>query len=331
MASDDANNNSNNNIDSNNNGKKLVIFLPGNPGLLGAYHDYLVLLSKTICRRAGSSDNDPILLAISHNNFDHPDDNFEHIKADERITIEESDMNFIEQSIAKSHEPNDVELQVLNKLIILKRLLKYNLEDCQLVFVGHSIGCYVILRLLQDGLVASAHHGSIMIHPALENLAQTEKGSYFARLFTLKMDYLLQSMAYLAEVLLPKSIRLLITKRFVCSPELAEASSQTVIESLAQLCCSNALKAMIEMAKSEFASIKNIDHNLLIKPHLDRLRLIYAEKDHWVNAQSRKDLLKVYPSLYIEEHPTMHAFIMEPKTVMDYAVKVGIFIQEFID
>lgn len=313
-------------------GKKLVIFIPGNPGLLGVYHDYLELLYKTICRRApNGSDDDPILLAISHNNFDHPSDQSDYIKTDERIIIAESDLNFIEQSIARSYAPNDIELQVLNKLIILKHVLKYNLEDCQLVFVGHSIGCYIILRLLQDGLLASVHHGSIMIHPALENLALTSKGTYFDRLFNLKFDYLLRSLAYVAERLVPKQARLSLTRRFVCSPEMAKVASEIVIESLAQLCCSGALRAMIEMAKSEFATIKNIDHNLLIKPHVERLRLVYAKQDHWVNSENRRELAKVYSNLHIEEQDSLHAFIMEPETVIDYAIKVGIFIQTMLE
>lgn len=182
--------------------KKLIVFVPGNPGILGIYHDFLSSLYKTLSKPSNRGD-DPVILAIGNNNFDHPD----HCdySADERICVEENGLNFVEKStFGNNQEPHQVELQIMSKMIILKRLLKANLcqtdvDSCRLTFVGHSFGAYIILRLLQDRTLAQAHAGSILIHPALENLALTEKGTILSRYFALKLDYVLRFVAYVAE------------------------------------------------------------------------------------------------------------------------------------
>lgn len=310
--------------------KKLIVFLPGNPGVLGIYHDFLVAFYKSIYRPSGRADEQPTILAISHNNFDHPD--YVDYKSDSRVCVEENDLNFVEKSLAQTHsdEPHHIELQVMNKIIILKRLLNINIDDCGLIFIGHSIGCYIILRLLQDRVISNAHEGSVMIHPALENLASTEKGSFYDWMLGHKMDLLVRTAAVLVEKLLPKSAKLAIAK-WICSPDFVQSSSEIVLDSVVQLSCSKTLSALIQMAKSEFALVKDINADLMIKPHAAKLKMIYAINDHWVNSDNRNTLRELYPNLYMEEQSTKHAFVMDPKTVMDYAVKVGMFVQDFLD
>lgn len=312
---------------------KLVIFVPGNPGVLGVYHDFLVTLYKTLSKPSDESNN-PVILAISHNNFDHPD----HcdFQVDERITIEENELSFVEKAkLDTYHDPHDVELQVVNKLIILKRLLTQDsaqatIGSCKVVFVGHSVGCYVILRVLQDKTLARLNAGSVLIHPALENLAKTEKGAEVGRLFALKLDYLMRLVAYALETVLPKWTRVSVAKWF-CSRELVESSSSVVLESIAQMVCSNTLRALIEMAKSELVHVKDLDHETLVKPHAKKLKLIYTVGDHWVNEAGRQQLAELYPELCIEEQRTLHAFVMDPNVVTSYAIKVGAFLRELLD
>lgn len=312
---------------------KLIIFVPGNPGVLGVYHDFLVTLYRTLNKPSNKGDN-PVILAMSHNNFDHPD----HCdyRADERICIEESELSFVEKTKLDAYkDPHEIELQVMNKLIILKRLLKLDLRRanenaCKLVFVGHSIGCYVLLRLLQDRTLAKFHAGSILVHPALENLATTEKGAAISRYFAFKLDYVMHLMAYVMEKVLPKWAKLNITK-WLCSPELVESSSNTVLESIAQMASPLTLTAIIEMAKSELANVKGLDHETMIKPHASKLKLIYTIGDHWVNGANRLELSERYPELHIEEQQTLHAFVMDPNVVTNYAIKIGIFIQDIFE
>lgn len=314
--------------------RELIIFIPGNPGVLGVYHDFLMSVFRIINSSSTSENKNPnerpTILAIGHNNFDHPD----HVqyKTEERICIKENELNFVERAVAEKYydEPHHIELQVLNKLIILKKVLKCNLNDCKLIFIGHSIGCYVILRLIQDRLISTNHGGSILIHPALENLALTEKGQYFDRLFGYNIDLLMRSVAYILDQSLPKPIKLALVKWF-CPRDFVQGSSDIVIESCMQLVCQKTLKAVIQMSKSEFALVKNLNHESLVKPHVEKLKLIYAIDDHWVNTDNRRLLKELYPDLYMEEQSTKHAFVMDTQTVMDYAVKVGMLLQDFID
>jgi len=55
--------------------QRLIIFIPGNPGVLGLYHDFLESLSRMLSSSSAidGPNNQPTILAISHNNFDHPD------------------------------------------------------------------------------------------------------------------------------------------------------------------------------------------------------------------------------------------------------------------
>lgn len=313
--------------------RKLIVFIPGNPGMLGVYHDFLSTLYKTLSNPSAKSE-DPVILAISHNNFDHPD----HCdyRADERVCLEENELNFVERSaLEDNQDPHQVELQIMNKLIILKRLLKVNLrqadpDSCKIVFIGHSFGAYIALRLLQDRSIAQAHAGSILVHPALENLAKTEKGVVMARYLAFKADILLKLMAHVIDNFLPKSFKMQLTK-WNCSPEFVKTSSSMVMESVAQMACPKSVLALVQMARSEFETVKDLDHKKLVKPHIGKLKLLYSIGDHWANEASRIELAGSYPELHIEEHQAMHAFIMDPNVVMNYAIKIGMFIQDFFE
>ena len=155
-----------------------------------------------------------------------------------------------------------------------------------------------------------------MIHPALENLALTPSGSLFARYFELRLDLVLKSLAYLADLLLNERLRIWMVKQFILSNEtLADeesaCSGDTMAKSVAQLGTASGLAALIEMARSEFARVKELDHERLIKPHVERLRLIYAIDDHWVNAQNRQELRGAYPGLHM---PFLKVYLCIPCT-----------------
>lgn len=311
--------------------QKLIVFIPGNPGILGIYHDFLVSLFQILSAHLSTRRQPPTILAISHNNFDHPETGVQY-KIRESVCLEEGDLNFAERALAANYieDPHHVELQVLNKLIILKRLLKTSDIDYKIVFVGHSIGCYIILRLLQDRTLSASHVGTVMIHPALENLALTQSGLKFSRVFAYKLDLVARPIALLLDKLLPKPAKLALTKWF-CSSRYVKSSSEVALESVAQLVCQRTLYALVQMAKSEFQVVKDLNTDTLIKPHISKLKLIYAINDHWVNTDNRRLLKDLYPDLHVEEQDKMHAFVMDPQTVREYSVKVGQFIKNFID
>lgn len=264
----------------------------------------------------------PTILAISHNNFDHPD----HVdyKSSGRISVRESDLNFMERTMSKNHSsnPHHMDLQLINKLIILKKLLKYDLEDCKIIFVGHSVGCYIILKILQDPHVKSAHQGSIFIHPALENIATTARGSRIKILFNYKLDLIGQIIAFILDNCLPKSTKLTITRWF-CGENFTINSSGPVIESITQLICQKTFRALVQMAKSEFAMVKNINPETMVKPHESKLRIVYASGDGWVNEQSKRLLRDSCPNLYMEEQICLHAFVMDPDMALNYAFRTS--------
>lgn len=297
--------------------KALIIFVPGNPGVLGVYHDFLCKLMEKLMKTAQIDYvTNPTLIGISHNNFDHPD----HVdyQAEENIRIEDSDSN----SNPSSYEPHHIELQVTNKIVILHRLLNLY-EGCDLYFVGHSIGCYIILRLLQDRIVAFSHKGSVMLHPALENLALTPKGAEVNRMFNFKLDFIMKTGAYIMDNLLPKQAKKELTKWF-CSADFIEKSSEIVVESVMQLACRKSLEALLQMAKSELGVVKDINVDTLIEPHIDKLRLIYSDVDHWVNEAFRDQLHDRYKlEKSFKSNKAIHAFVMDHSTAMNYAALVA--------
>lgn len=309
---------------------KLIVFIPGNPGVLGVYHDFLKKLFHQVTNISFDRSNQPTVLAIGHNNFDHPSHCT--FKVEQKVRLEEGDLNFVEREISRSYirDPHHMELQVLNKLIILKKLLKFSMAECKIIFVGHSIGCYVILKLLQDKVISNAHVGSIFIHPALENLALTPKGQRFDQMFQYNLDTVGKVLAFCMDKLVPRSMKLYLF-RYFCSEQFMHEASQICVDSILQLVCSTTYKALVQMAKSELKLVKRINLETMIEPHVDKLRLIYAKDDGWVNENNRLTMRAVYPDLYIEEQDTMHAFIMDPETVTSYSIKVAAMIGNIYD
>lgn len=301
----------------------LIIFVPGNPGLLGLYHDFLSALLTNL-----KDQSNVTILGLSHNNFINVNST---IKNTTTTNIHDSDLNFIEKSIVKSYtnEPHHIELQVLNKILILKKLLNVNLKDVSLMFIGHSIGCHVILRLMQEKVISESLISSILVHPALDNIAKTQKGQSISYLFTYKLDTLIKVLAYILDALVPVSIKTIATK-YYCPKEMVERCSDIVLNSFQSLGSPKNLVALMQMAKSEFEYIKNSDVNYMIKDHVDKIKIIYSINDGWVDEDCKISLKDNYPSIATEELPTIHAFIMEPSTTTEYASKISIYLREAI-
>ena len=104
-----------------------------------------------------------------------------------------------------------------------------------------------------------------------------------------------------------------------------------MIASAAQLIDPNSPNALTQMAESEFAIVKSIDLELLLWPHVAKLKLIWALDGHQVNTESRRESREQHADLLIEELPTKHASVIDPTTVMDYAARVGILIQDLAE
>ena len=295
--------------------EQVLVFFPGNPGILGVYHDFLMLLYDSF-----ESQNTTAVLAISHNNFDHP--TACDYPDEKRLNIE---LNSEEKNLGESLEPHHLELQVLNKLVILKRLLEFN-PNCRLVFVGHSIGCYVILRILQSQTIVARHNGSILIHPALENLTSTFGGMIASYILRAKLDLAIKFIL----PIFPKVIKHKLVKFLAFRGESSSFLSEEAQSSLNQLLSKVGLNAVCELAKSEFTVVKHLDHNLLIKPHIEKLRVLYAAIDYWVTSSHVPELRSKYPDLHIEEDATAeHIFFKRKHTLIDYVDRCARFIKDF--
>lgn len=302
--------------------QNLVVFVPGNPGYWGVYHSFL----GDLYQKVTESDPDATILVICHNNFDHPD----HVKhpVDERIVLSELDILEAESKILDvyKNEPNHTEMNVFIKEIILKRLLEYKLDAYKLCFVAHSIGAYCCMRLIEDPQIAVAHAGSVYLHPAVENLATTPKGlKTLTYVQPFMLEYLLLPLAYVIDNFLPRNLKLQLYGTYFPKGYMDEAST-IVQESVLQFMTPQSMRALVEMARSEFTCVKDAKLALL-QSNASKISFIYAKDDYWVNSSFVSKLKESVQGLNLIELPNPHAFTNDKKVVDDYVERTANFIR----
>lgn len=232
----------------------VVIMVPGNPGIVGYYHDFNVQLCQKL-NFLWPGKKIPIV-AISHNNFDYPAWNHNGAGSNNLHVLRDclADQDKPRRASAILNEPNHIELQIRNKIVILKTI--FDLSRTKFTFVGHSIGCYVILEMLQDGDLNARTTQALFIHPALENLAITEKGAFWSTIFKYKIDWLISAFCLFIDSVVPDSVRPRLASLMKSGGEFEKISPE-VKNALVQLASYRILQSTVRMAKSEFSNVSH--------------------------------------------------------------------------
>ena len=183
-------------------------------------------------------------------------------------------------------------------------------EDVKLILIGHSIGCYIIMRMLDS---IGSHHVLRCFHlfPTIERMAESPKGQvatpllrYLRWLGTL----LVQIASYLSPHLQYRIILWYFKGRNV--PDCIYNATMTLFD---PFCVSN----VMYMANLEMQQVSRLDEDLLHK-HLSKFSFYYGDDDHWCPKSYYFDMKRKFPHADIRlcNKGHDHAFVLESSDEM---------------
>ncbi|CCD23616.1 bifunctional triacylglycerol lipase/ester hydrolase NDAI_0B05830 [Naumovozyma dairenensis CBS 421] len=266
----------------------LFIWIPGNPGILQYYQQFLCSLHKKHPHWE--------ILAIPHAGMDtslpvyrHPNDRIYHLN--EQI---EHKIEVITTFLTKANSSDGI------------------MKKRPLVIMGHSVGTYMIQRMVltkefQDTILHNSFYLKKIgfITPTIIDINLSSKGILISHGLQLTHGYLPYILSYLSYFVFSLILKYFdnIRRRLIAYIMGCQMTDFAAIGTEILLTNSVLVKQSLGLASIEMQEIRknwdvqkqfveNCNHNDI------QLWLLFCETDHWVNNVTRTDLIKFYQSNY---------------------------------
>lgn len=253
---------------------RLFLVIPGNPGVADYYDEFMKRLCTITHTPAWS---------VSH--------------AGHVLPPEDGKQELYKKL---SYELCSLEGQIRHKVAFIKENIP---KDVKLILIGHSIGCYIILKILSQ--LKHRMLRCYMLFPTVERMAVSPNG----RVYTPLLKYARWLAPILARTLgvFPASYkRKLLEWHFD-----EEAMPESVYE--ATLCLVNpfTLANSLYMAHYEMQTVKDLDESL-IRENKDLLSFYFGRDDAWCPQEYFYDTKTRFPDLDARlcENGYSHAFVL---------------------
>ncbi|RLO04747.1 hypothetical protein DYB28_001995 [Aphanomyces astaci] len=213
--------------------KRLVLLVPGNPGVPGFYEPFMQRLHAL-----GGRDCE--IVGLSHTGHSLP---------------------WINDNAAF-----DLETQVVDKVAYVRKRIEKD-PTVSLVLIGHSIGCHIALRLLDQ--FPTHVEKLVLIQPAVMHIRDTPRGQQMMPLFVHH-----QWVAYLAWPIaqLPTLVKKVLVALAVPPPEFHKAALG--------MCDHVVVLNCLKMAWHEMHELKDINH-ALVADHQHKIQFVFSQHDGW--------------------------------------------------
>ncbi len=225
----------------------------------------------------------------------------------------------------KTWKSADLDQQVDDKIkYIEKKLLKSDSKRLDIVLIGHSIGCYVILKMLaviKERNLNVNIKKSILIFPTIERMSQSPQGkvvtpalNYFLRLILL----LVFLVSCIPKQILEKLVRFV----FEFRKKKHHVDQNVVHTSLQMVSSYSCVKSLLLMAKHEMKVVDKLNIEDIRNHHKDII-LYYGLKDNWCPMDYYHDMTQHFEthlpefdystSLILDKNDLEHAFLVNVK------------------
>ncbi|XP_030645284.1 lipid droplet-associated hydrolase isoform X2 [Chanos chanos] len=205
--------------------------------------------------------------------------------------------------VAESRDVFGLNGQIEHKLAFLREHVP---RDTQLVLVGHSIGCYIILEMMKRDPELKVVK-SVLLFPTIERMACSPQG----RVMTPVLCHLRYA-AYLPVFLLsllPGFLQTALVRLVLGSLSSLDHTTIPATTSLFNVDC--AANGMY-MGGQEMRLVLERD-NATIKRNLHKLVFYYGATDHWCPVQYYHDIRADFPggNIRLCERGIRHAFVLD--------------------
>ncbi|XP_015436696.1 PREDICTED: lipid droplet-associated hydrolase [Dufourea novaeangliae] len=269
--------------------KDVVVVIPGNPGIPEFYEGFIKSLKTKLPTET------PVWV-IGHAGHVQPPNNL-------TITMP-SDSTWTEHY--------SLIAQLEHKKSFIK---KYVPEDAKLHLIGHSIGSWIVLHMLEDDSISKRVKKCYLLFPTIEHMATSSNGQFFTKI----VSHIAFFLIFLCWILscLPISLQLFAVNIFAPLYGIPRKCTKAVH----QLLNPRNLKNVFRMANEEMQIVKERDDHILVK-HADKLWFYYGNCDGWTPVQYYRNMKSKHPNMNAElcKHGYHHSFVLQFDKEMGYIV-----------
>lgn len=275
--------------------KFLILFIPGNPGVIEYYIEFLKALYEGLQRAI------PIW-GISHAGHVSPPPGYNAPK------------------LIGNENLFSLEGQIHHKMAFVNTFVP---RDRELILIGHSIGCYICLELLKR-LPHLQVARSFLLFPTIERMSTSPGGQWVWPMLTyLRLPALISiyALSYLSPQIQNRLLEWYFKDHSV--PECVLNASLNLFQpECAKLC--------MFMAKDELENVTTLDVDN-IRENVSRITFYYGSNDNWCPISYYHDLREMFPQgdIRLCKYNFEHAFVLENSKEMG-ALVAGWILEELM-
>ncbi|CAN9502026.1 unnamed protein product [Ophioblennius macclurei] len=261
--------------------KVLFLIIPGNPGVVGFYRTFMQTIHSTF------GYNHPVW-AVSHAGHCVPPDCMDMVE---------------DASTAAENDVFGLNGQIEHKLAFIREHVP---AETNLVLVGHSIGCYIILEIMKRNPELKVLK-AVMLFPTIERMAATPQGKVMTPVLC-RMRYVAYLPLFLLS-LLPESLKAGLIKLVFGG---IRSLDHFVLRPTVGLLSGDSAANAMYMGAQEMREVLERD-NTTIKNNLNKLIFYYGATDHWCPVQYYHDIKRDFPQgdFRLCENGFRHAFVLD--------------------
>lgn len=223
-----------------------------------------------------------------------------------------------------SWKPKPVIGQIMDKIKFIEKHLgdEYKFEN--IILIGHSIGCYVIIELLEliNEEFKKKIKKSFLFFPTIERMSTTPNGkvlTFFSNFFS----WLVYFLAFLL-TFLPNKIRKEITKFGLNNRHGSVNNENLLIDGIEDIVLKmshnySCFRSCFHMGADEMKIVTNLNKKA-VEQNIDRLYFYYGSNDKWCPIGFYHDMMKYMneigkknANIHLDQLGLEHAFIIFKK------------------
>ncbi|XP_068143360.1 LOW QUALITY PROTEIN: lipid droplet-associated hydrolase [Drosophila tropicalis] len=270
--------------------KELVICITGNPGLPGFYTEFGASLQQEL-------GNLPVWV-IGHAGHDDPP---------------EASIREVPQ-LSGNEELFNLDGQIRHKI---EFITKYVPNDVKIHLIGHSIGAWMILQLLQEQSIRKRIKKCYLLFPTVERMMESPNGWIFTKI-AMPLYSVFGYIFFSFFNFLPVWLRMILIQIYF----LIFSIPKVFIGTALKYSKASVAEKVVFLADDEMARVIGLQHDIVEK-NLDLLKLYYGTTDGWVPISYYEQLKKHYPQVdaQLDTKKIDHAFVLRHSKPMALIVR----------
>lgn len=180
--------------------------------------------------------------------------------------------------------------------------------------IGHSIGSYIILELLDHPSIKNKVADAYLLFPTIEQMATTGPGKFL----TIFVKVFVELIVFLSWIftILPTFLQNILLYIYMF---IAGIPMDQHLDNLKCLIKPGVLRRVFFMAFEELDQVKERNNDAIIK-HVDKIKFYYGETDGWAPGSYCDKLKKDIPKVNAQVCTFNHAFVLTRSVEIGYVV-----------